>query len=199
MDYAWSTHQPLIKAVLKSYNPAFILELGIGNYSTPFFMAHEGEKMFIENDKVWIDKMGINAICHEIPITSQDVPVHNVSPEVKQSIIDYYQYLKGKLLLKTHPSLLFVDNYSCCRALAINILYPVFDIIIYHDSEPQSIHRNNYYFTESIIQGFDHYDLQTPRTWASVFIRKELKKDMNIQPFIEEYEKENNVSGIILK
>lgn len=201
MDYAWSTHQPLIKAVLKAYDPQFILELGIGYFSTPLFRKHECEKMFIENEKAWIDKTGIDAIWHELPVKSQDVPVHDVSAEVKRAIFNYYQDLKEKLLLKPHPSLLFVDNYSCCRAIAINNLFPVFDIILYHDSEPQSIGRNDYYFVDKIEKDFDHFNLETPKTWTSAFVSKRLKPVQLIsiaQQFIREYEIEHGISGLKL-
>ncbi len=204
LDYAWSTHQPLIKLLLKVFNPKLILELGMGYYSTPLFIEHKCEKMFIENDRAWIKEMGIkeNVVLHEIDIPNQDIPVHYITPMQKQVIIEDYNVLKDAIN-PTECSLLFVDNYSCCRALAINILYPVFDLIIYHDCEPQSIQRNNYYFTEGIKTKFDHYNLVTPRTWAGAFVSKTLNAGKNlfeeIKPIIAEYQKENNIEGIFLK
>lgn len=201
-DYAWSTHQPLIRLLLKVYNPRLIVELGIGYYSTPLFQAHKCEKMFIENDRNWIKQMGIkeNVVLHEIDIPNQDIPVHDISPAQRQSLIEDYHHLKESIR-RTECSLLFVDNYSCCRALAINILYPVFDLIIYHDCEPQSIQRNNYYFDERLISDYDHYNLVTPRTWAGCFVSKKLPgKDLfeEIEPIIEDYQRLNNVTGIKL-
>ena len=51
-DYAWSSHQPVIRMALKVFKPKFILELGIGRYSTPIFLKEKCEKAFIENDSV---------------------------------------------------------------------------------------------------------------------------------------------------
>ncbi len=195
---AWSTHQPLIKLLLKAYNPRFVMELGIGVYSTPLFLQHESERVFIENDKAWIDKMGIDAIHHKIEIPNQDIPVHSISVDQKREIFNYYYELKESLWMKPTPRFLFVDNFSCCRALAINTLAPAFDLIIYHDSEPQSTHRNNYYFGDGLKE-FDHYNLQTPSTWASCFVSKKLPEvDLSrlIEPIIKEYEIESETTGI---
>lgn len=204
INYPWSTHQPLIRLLLKVFNPGFVMELGMGFYSTPLFLAHKCEKLFIENDKEWIRTMNIkkNVVLHELAIPNQDIPVHDISPETKQGIIDYYTELKG--VIEPHRcNLLFVDNYSCCRALAINILYPAFDLIIYHDCEPQSIVRNNYFFDGDMMNKFDHYNLVTPATWAGCFVKKGLSNGFDlieeIKPIIENYQKEYNVEGIYLK
>lgn len=202
INYPWSTHQPLIKLLLKVFNPKFILELGMGHYSTPLFQAHDCEKMFIENDPNWIKEMNIkgNVVLHEITVPIL-IPAYDILPEQRQAIIDYYITLRDSIS-RTECSLLFVDNYSCCRALAINILYPVFDLIIYHDCEPQCIERYNYYFDEKLLADFNHYNLITSATWAGCFVKKTLNNDSlfeEIKPIIADYEKENNVEGIYLK
>lgn len=203
-NIAYSTHQPLIKVMLKLLNPEFIMELGIGWYSTPIFQKCECEKMFIENDRSWIKEMELsdNVVVHEITVPNQDIPVYNITPEQKQSIIDYYAGLV-KTIDPNRRNLLFVDNYSCCRTIAMNTLHPVFDVIIYHDCEPQSRHRNNYYFNEGLKEDFDHYYLETKKTWGGCFVRKTLnitpeEITKEIKPFIKNYEKENNTEGINL-
>jgi len=42
-DYGWSTHRPLIQAILDAFSPQFVLELGMGVYSTPIFMDYKPE------------------------------------------------------------------------------------------------------------------------------------------------------------
>ena len=206
-DYVWSTHVPLIKLILSLFDPRFILELGIGYYSTPLFMEYNSEKMFIENSQDWINEIALrnmNVILHQIDVPNQDIPVHDISEQQKNEISNYYFDLKSKLKDKPNPRLLFVDNYSCCRALAINILYPVFDLIIYHDCEPQSIARNNYFFEDDLTKNYAHYKLVTPRTWAGCFISNKFEYSeellqIRIEPIIMAYCKENNIDGIYLQ
>ena len=197
-DYAWSSHQPLIRMVLMAFNPGFVLELGIGKYSTPIFQAANCQKVYVENDEKWIMEMNIPGVLHhKINVPNQDIPVHAIDKDERNSIIDYYLKFADWIWEKDKPRLMVVDNYSCCRALAINILYPAFDFIIYHDCQPGSIARNNYYFSDEIKKQFSIYNLTNPKTWTGLLIRKPLEDEeymkQSIQPFIDEYMIENNV------
>ena len=207
IDYAWSTHVPLIKLLLSMFKPQFVLELGMGYYSTPLFLKHKSERMFIENSQEWINEMGLNnenVLLHKTTVANQDIPISGITIKEKDEIRKYYYELRENIIQKREPRLLFVDNYSCCRALAINILYRAFDLIIYHDCEPQSIARNNYIFEDDLIENYAHYKLVTPRTWAGCFISNKFEYteeilQMRIEPIIMEYCKENNVGGIYLR
>lgn len=204
-NYAYSTHQPLLTLLSEVFKPPFVLELGMGYYSTTLIQKMPCEKMHIENDKAWISEMNVkgNVMHHEITVPNQDIPVHDISPGQKADIEKYYTALRKEIKSNKY-NLLFVDNYSCCRAIAINTLYPEFDLIVYHDCEPQAIYRNNYYFDLGLINDFDHYTLITPRTWAGCFIRKSINDNNDqlferIKPIIAEYKRYNSPEWMFLK
>ena len=49
-EYEWSTHQPLIRAVMEQYKPTFVLELGCGDNSTPIFLEYKTKLLSIEKN-----------------------------------------------------------------------------------------------------------------------------------------------------
>ena len=174
-DYAWSSHQPMIRMALKVFKPKFILELGIGRYSTPVFLKEKCEKAFIENGEKWIREMDLPGVVHhKVNVPNQDIPVSAISREERNRIIDFYLSIGDWIWDKEEPRMMFVDGYSCCRALSINILYPAFDVIIYHDCQPEGIKRNDYYFTKEIKDQFDIYNLTNPKTWTNIVTGKQI-------------------------
>lgn len=143
-DPSYLTHQPLIKAVLDTYNPDFILEMGIGYFSTPLFA--DRNYLGIENDGVWIEAMmqeypGLKILKHEYSNIHHFTRLKELEQFQINDIIAFYKTIK---LPPSTRSLLFVDNYSCCRSLAINSLQDKFNIIIFHDCEPASFVVNAY-------------------------------------------------------
>lgn len=196
-DYAWSTHQPMIRMALKVFKPGFILELGIGKYSTPIFLKESCDKIFIENDQAWIKEMNIpGVIYHKVSTANQDIPISAITEDQRKSIIDFYQKFGNWIWEKDKPRLMFVDSYSCCRAISINVLYPAFDVIIYHDCQPGAREFNDYYFSEVIKDQFDIYNLSNPKTWTGLLVRKPSDEKLminEIQPLIDEYMTENNI------
>lgn len=210
-DYTWSTHQPIIQSLMEIFVPRYILELGIGIYSTPTFMRYDFDKYIgIDNDKNWLghitssikyDEHKCKFMYHYL----NDDVVYNtlpkfVSSDLKENIKQYYtQLLKEVKTEALFPKLMFVDNFTCCRTLAINTLYDVFDIIVYHDDEPAGTPWYEYYFVEDIYKDYDKYTLITPRSWTSCFIRKNLSfsykhpNDLTCEKIIE-YRKNNGIS-----
>jgi hypothetical protein len=191
--YAVSTHVPMIKMVLELYNPAFILELGTGLHSTPLFLAHKCSRIFVENDIEWLKFMGGNEI-KIIHNTSPEYDVTNMPPKVKKEITEYYRNLHECINIKS-PALLFVDNFLSCRNIAINVLNPLFDIIIYHDCDPSFKEKIGYEFKG---KGFKSYILKCDSRWTGLLIRNSasLKKmKVLIEPYIELFCKENNIAN----
>lgn len=206
-DYGWSTHQPLIRSLLDMFKPEFILELGVGVFSTPIFIAYGSEKlMCIENDAEWLrhvkkeyagnHTMLLHQLEDGVDITT--LP-SQLTPIQRNNISNYYSALSKSLLNKNqHPKMLFVDNFASCRTLAINVLYRNFDILVYHDCEPVGKSFYQYYFVEALGENFNHYVLKTPKSWAATFIHRDLHKDMlehNIGRYIEAYCAENNLDN----
>jgi hypothetical protein len=154
--WQWASHQPLIKGVLDLYKPQFVLELGVGENSTPLFKgyAYHG----IENNPDWIDLIRQK---YDIAITFHDLDKQTTP------LAEYYGSIALPMLF---PRLLFVDNYESCRMIAINTLRDRFDLIIFHDCEPEPGARINHY--EMInSEGFMVYFLKTPANWTALMVR----------------------------
>jgi len=154
--WPWASHQPLIRGVLDLYKPQFVLELGIGENSTPLFAGLN--YCGIENNPDWIAR--IQQLC-DVEITHHDLD-KQVTP-----LADYYDAIA---LPMEFPRLLFVDNYESCRTIAINALRDKFDLIIFHDCEPEPGARVNHYQMINSA-GFTVYFLKTPANWTGLMVR----------------------------
>jgi hypothetical protein len=209
-DYAWSTHQPLLKALLEMYKPQFIVELGIGIYSTPILSSHNCDEIIsIENDEGWM-----KYICnisnfkpnHQIlyhPLDSNitlSTFLKDISITEMLKIHNYYLSFKKIIKQKNiSTKLLFVDNFTCCRSIAINTLFDEFDIIVYHDSE--GVDWYQYYFNKDLENNYIKYELKTQhRSSTGCFIKKTLLLDdmifqKNCKPFIVKYCIDNDLDN----
>ena len=185
--YEWATHQPMIKAVMDSCKPSYILELGSGVYSTPLFMSYGLSFVTIENDKEWAeyieDEYGIKPILHDLKGISEGTGYNQLSFEQRQEIFNWYLDIE---IPDLSPKLLFVDNFCSCRLLAIEALKDKFDMIIYHDSE--SLIVNN--FCEIDNRGFKTYTLRADGPYTTLMVKED--KVINgllniIQPYINEF------------
>lgn len=177
--YQSSTHQPLLRAVLKAYNPRFVLELGVGDYSTPILSNSGAVYLGVENDKEWIERFpGLNIIHHSVSFNNE-TNLRSI-PQEAWNLSNYYSLIS---IPPDRPNLLFVDNWTACRMLAINALKDRFDLIIYHDCQPKNTLTYNY-------NGINHADfsvkyLTSPTSWTALMYRED--KELDIQPFIDEY------------
>lgn len=183
--YESSTHQPLLRAALDAYNPKFVLELGIGDYSTPFLS--EVPYLGIENNLEWIgrikkgfSKLGIIHHPVDFQIGTRFV---ELSEDVKQGLRIYYNNI---YIPRQRPNLLFVDNWTACRAIAINTLRKKFDLIIFHDCQPEGLIMYSYDLVQTT--GFKMMFLKSPTSWTALMYKE--AKELNIQKYIDEYLKE---------
>lgn len=185
--FEWATHQPLIRAVMDIYKPKFVLELGIGLYSTPVFFEYRTEYLGIENNKEWIDEMGkkyINSfIYHDLGEITEGTGYSELTEKQKQEIVSFYQKLN---IYGPGLRLLFVDQFTSCRTISINTLKDKFDLIIYHDSE--SIEVNRYDLID--FTGFRRYILKTNKTCTTLMV-KEKQLNETIQPYIKVFQEVN--------
>ena len=180
-EYEWSTHQPLLKAVMELYKPAFVLELGMGDNSTPIFLNYKTKLLSVENDSEWINYMknkyeNIDVIYHDLNDQNIKLGTHlyELTEIKKAEIISYYQNLK---FLDLKPNLLFVDQFTSCRTLSINTLGDKFDMIIYHDCQPAGIPWYSYNLIK--LDEFINYYLKTPASWTALMIKKD--KDLGYE------------------
>jgi hypothetical protein len=189
----WTSHQPLIQSVMDFYKPKFILELGMGNFSTPFFINKGATYLGIENDEKWIEHLkenlgDMNTIFHNLgPNIKLGTHLYEISDEMKSSITEFYRNL---IFPEDKPNLLFVDQYTCCRTLSLNALGNKFDIIMYHDCQPAGITWYNYNLIN--LQGFQIFTLKSDISWTRLMVKEYSEDFINvIQPYIEQYKKNN--------
>jgi len=197
IDTHWpgtGSHQPLIKAVMELYLPGFILELGVGLYSTPVFLNYKTKYMGVENDLTWVDHMkekyNINILHHNLPDVTIWNQLKDLTEAQRTNICLYYKNLK---VLNIHPRLLFVDQWASCRVLSINTIGNKFDLIIYHDSESAGSDFNYYNLIE--LKGFKKYTLRSSNAWTTLLVKNDKGFDLlneKILSYIADYKLSNN-------
>jgi hypothetical protein len=195
--YEWSTHQPLIRAAMELYKPAFVLELGLGVHSTPIFLEYETTLLSIENDKEWLNHIkekyvGIDTLFHDLGGLKLGTHLYEISEKQKSEITNYYIGLKFPEL---KPNLLFVDQFTSCRTLSINALKNKFDFIIYHDCQPAGIPWYSYNLINK--SGFNSYYLKTPTSWTELMVDEKKDKGFDllneiIIPHTNDYKDKNS-------
>jgi len=204
-DYTWSSHRPLLKAIVEDLSPELIVEIGLGNFSTPILHNDKVKKYFgIENDKEWYEYIINNfkfskhseVIHHNINLNKAVFP-KQLTETQRTDIANYYaNFSKVVSVYENYKNkMLFVDNHTCCRTLAINNLASNFDIIVYHDCEPDGIKWYEYYFGE-FVKDYNHYYLKTPIAWTGMFIKECINHDLYsvIEKHITTYRLENNIT-----
>ena len=199
-NYAWSTSKPLLASLVEISDPAFILELGMGLHSTPIFLNSNCQNViFVDSDDDWINHVQENnlfdkrhrILFHDLgPTKGRKLFPRQLSLKKRREITNYYKNLSAEIP-DTAPKLLFVDNMTCCRTIAINTLYSYFDIIAYHDCEPRAIRWYEYYF-EKNLKDFNHYVLKTPTSWTGCFTILDIETELfdNIKKHILSYSSE---------
>ena len=197
-DYAWSTSKPLLASLVEVAEPAFILELGMGMHSTPLFINSGCDDIiFIDSDKEWLEYIKSNNVFssgHEILFHDLGHPkmksvfFKQLTRDQKLEIKNYYKELSNRIANNINtPKMLFVDNATCCRTLAINTLYKEFDVIIYHDCEPKGIIWYEYYFEKNLKKEYKNYVLKTPKSWTGCFINCKLDICMSLEDNIKKH------------
>lgn len=168
--YEWQTHQPLIGAALEIYKPEFVLELGVGYYSTPLFLGYGCEYRGIDTASKWATEMefayDISIELHDISFIEPELIYSKLTDEERAKIREYYEGLKIPI---AGPRLLFADQDATCRLISINTLAPQFDIIIYHDHDDIGFKSNSYDLVNR--DGFNSYFLSTQKTGAGLMVR----------------------------
>lgn len=185
--WEWATHQPLIKAVMELYKPQFVLELGVGTYSTSIFKDSSVEYLGIENNKEWVDKIkcefDVFVEWHDLGDIIEGTEYKDLTEQQKMDIIYFYANI---LIPEIRPRLLFVDQYTSCRLLSINSLGYKFDLIIYHDSESWKVNR----YDLIVNKGFYLYELKTNGPCTMLMAREQKDLKNAIAPYIDSFMKE---------
>ena len=181
--YEYSTHIPMLRAVMRDYKPLFVLELGIGLYSTPILC--KSSYLGIENNFDWIlEIIGLYpeaTVMHHRTDIGVSTLLKDLNEEQKSKISEYY---KSLIIPGIHPNFLFVDNYASFRTIAINELRDKFDLIAYHDCQPDGVRA--YAYDNLNKEGFNSYYLKSPTSWTCLMVRPDIDKGMIDLP-IDDY------------
>lgn len=176
----WSSHSPLILAAVETFHPTFILELGSGQYSTPVFDVAAVPVWSIENDAQWLTRTKqsvsrttkITFIHHDLgPGIHITTKPFELSDSQREHIAEYYATLVTQVP-ESSRKLAFVDQFTAARTLSINALLNHFEVIIYHDCEPEGIPWYEYYFDDTKTCAYDHYTFKTPKVWTGIFVKQ---------------------------
>jgi len=198
--YRWSTHQPVVKAMVKLIKPELIIELGVGRYSTPMFAKFDAKKIIhIESERGWLDlvcKENSNVITdksefrhHDISnlgITSIKTLPSELTNEQKIKIDAYYNALATEI--KTMPyksSVFFTDGFAACRKSTIECLTSITDVMIFHDAEKPVAYGYDKLSLE-LYNTHDEYLLKTATSWTGFMIRKGLSNFNDLAILIDD-------------
>ena len=182
--FKWSSHTPVIRSALDLVKPDLVVELGIGNFSTPHFLSSAAQKILhIENDQQWLEHVHTtftNTDHSEFRLhwlgdhVNKSTGWNRLPADQQAQCIVYYQDLAQEIqALDLRPRLLFVDHFTCLRALAINYLGPEFDCVIYHDAETPDTYGYETIRADFADQ-FDHYILHTQSSWTGLLIKRDI-------------------------
>lgn len=190
-QFKWSSHNPVIMTALDLLQPDFVLELGVGNFSTPLLLGSQAKMIWhVENDRPWLDHVqqtfNIDSRSHfryhDISDrVNKSTAWSSLPPDLQATQHAYYENLAAEVSrVDMHVRLLFVDHFTCVRTLAINHLAPQFDWVIYHDAETPEVYE--YHKIDStLFDSFDHYVLQTASSWTGMLIRRGLTQAEKLQ------------------
>lgn len=161
----YASHLPVLKYLFLNYDIKNVIELGMGNHSTPFFLEQDIDGLVsVETDKDWIE------LCKE---------KHGIS---NRQIIVYHQDLGNFDHITSDYDLGFVDcKPNQTRGLCVNkLIQNNVDIIVMHDFEPKF--RQGYGYSK--ISLTEDYQILTYKNkepyrslgdpWTGVVIKKKL-------------------------
>lgn len=148
-EFSMGSHLPVLHAVLETFQPTGIMELGAGIKSTPLLYDYGKKLISIESDKEWIDvvktKTGnredFNLVHHNIGHgVHKKTRYPGITPEVAKECISFYnKFIEDDL------DFLFVDNVSGLRTHAMLHLYKNFKVIAFHDAQHVGYHYDVFF------------------------------------------------------
>lgn len=190
--YDWYTHLPIIQYFIDNFDIEYAVEHGSGTFSTPILMKAKHYQGF-EEDEQFRQSMINEGIYTSENVSQIDIPdgvdiattfmalSASQTGDLAQIYYNLYFGIKNELEGLNGLKMLFVDGFTCSRFTAINQLYDLFDIIVYHDCEPNSFEHYGYQHILPIISKyFNGYKLATPSSYTGFFVRKGVNVDMNL-------------------
>jgi hypothetical protein len=146
----YSTHLPFLEKIFSLIEkPNLVIEFGMGNYSTEFFIKNSNKVESIEmQSKEWYDNM-----YEKFKVHTNWSPFMFIGPD---------EY-KKHIFLK--PDLCFVDGHGDSRPECVNLMIDLgCPIIIAHDTETES-----YGWGRVDLKNYKKYDFKKFDVWSSVW------------------------------
>jgi hypothetical protein len=199
--YKWSTHQPVINAMLEILTPELVIEIGTGRYSSPGLITSSALKtIHIDNDPGWIAL--VKKENSHLITKKNEFRIHNLSllgisnlkllpSELtltqKESIDEYHTALANEIKTMNYkPTMVFTDGFAACRKSSVDLLTSGVDTLIFHDAEkPIAYGYNN--FNKDLYNTHDEYLLKTATSWTGFFVRKGIITFENLSTIIDKY------------
>src|SRR5262245_32832556 len=145
--FRWGSHRPVLQTLFEVYRPRLVLELGVGESSTPFLHARAPVLVSVENNRQWLSR-----IVSRLPARPDFHPRHHsvyanatrtealhcatlerhVDTGVLQGAADDYRALAREF---GRFDLVLVDQHSSTRRIALEVLAPHADLLVIHDTE----------------------------------------------------------------
>lgn len=129
----YSTHAPILAAVMAIAPPGDVIEFGIGGYSTPLLhglCALSGRKMVsIESNAQWMKELSSYA-------SDGHLLVHDPSPHA------------SPIVTSRRWAVAFVDNGQYERRPCLDVIHDRCDIIVVHDTERPELYAYEPFLTE---------------------------------------------------
>lgn len=191
----WSSHVPINKSILQTYDITGVLELGIGYYSTPMFFEHAKKVIAVETDLEWIEKIekdlktdeNHQIIWHELP---RGVVRQTRRRQVnEQTLLDARNFMLS--LCTDDLNFLFIDCISSLRWEALTYLHEKFDVITFHDYQVPGIHNH---YNDGDLRISNEYEMFIDKTYMShtgILLHKKLLNKLDELKSIHEKEVEN--------
>lgn len=146
----YSTHLPFLEKIFSLIEkPNLVIEFGMGNYSTNFFIQNSNKVESIEmQSKEWYDNM-----YEKFKTYDNWSPFMFIGPD---------EYKKHNFL---KPDLCFVDGHGNTRPECVNLMIDLgCPIIIAHDTETAT-----YGWDRVNQQNYKRYDFKKFDVWSSVW------------------------------
>jgi hypothetical protein len=133
--HAFGTHMPVLKRVIE-VTTGPVLEMGMGNYSTPFLhdICSDRELLSIDNDIEWVNTF-----------INYNSDTHNII-KVDQNWDDVDGYIQSK-----RWGVVFIDHHPCERRVVdIRLLMNNAKYIVIHDTEAGALAADKYNYEPTL-------------------------------------------------
>lgn len=164
LKQVWGSHLPVLHALAAWLQPPFAVECGCGRFSTPVMAAYCAELVTVEHDPKWAAEVRESLAgcgCRHLWVANTLPPPLDVATPRAALSPGERELLDAEYAGHAHAigrhCLLFVDTFTAARVPAVNMLGPLADVVVIHDTERE--HATGYGYGEcaGLLSGLWHY------------------------------------------